>query len=83
MSLIAIMSYFVITLVQLQLEIRDKKEISAQVNQQYQSQQLENDELQQILDNGDASKYIERVARDVLGYVLPGERVYYDTSSGN
>ncbi|MEG1436992.1 MAG: septum formation initiator family protein [Oscillospiraceae bacterium] len=77
------MSYFVITLVQLQLEIRDKKEISAQVNQQYQSQQLENDELQQILDNGDASKYIERVARDVLGYVLPGERVYYDTSSGN
>ncbi|MEG0979428.1 MAG: septum formation initiator family protein [Oscillospiraceae bacterium] len=83
LSLIAIMSYFVITLVQLQLEIRDKKEISAQVNQQYQSQQLENDELQQILDNGDASKYIERVARDVLGYVLPGERVYYDTSSGN
>ena len=81
LSLIAIMGYFVITLVQLQLEIKDKKEMAAQVNQQYQSQKLENEELQQILDNGDESKYIERVARDVLGYVLPGERVYYDTSS--
>ncbi|NCC87782.1 MAG: hypothetical protein EOM05_07940 [Clostridia bacterium] len=83
LSLIAIMGYFVITLVHLQIEIKDKKEIATQVNQQYKSQELKKEEFEQILNDGDQSKYIERVARDVLGYVLPGERVYYDTSSGN
>lgn len=82
LSLIAIMGYFIITLVHLQLEIKNKKELANQVNQQYESQELKKEEFEQILNDGDQSKYIERVARDVLGYVLPGERVYYDTSSG-
>lgn len=81
LSLIAIMGYFIITLIHLQIEIKDKKEMANQLNQQYAMQELRKEELEHILDDEDQSKYIERIARDVLGYVLPGERVYYDTSN--
>ncbi|MFY9198239.1 MAG: septum formation initiator family protein [Acutalibacteraceae bacterium] len=81
LSLIAIMGYFIITLIHLQIEIKDKKEVANQLNQQYATQELRKEELEHILNDDDQSKYIERIARDVLGYVLPGERVYYDTSN--
>ena len=82
LALILIAGYFLITFINLRLDISDKNEDLKKVNQQYQSQLSKNEELRQISKNGDQSKYIERVARDVLGYVLPGERVYYNTSSG-
>lgn len=81
LSLIVIMGYFIITLIHLQIEIKDKKEVANQLNQQYATQELRKEELEHILNDDDQSKYIERIARDVLGYVLPGERVYYDTSN--
>ena len=38
------------------------------------------DELQRTLDSGDEAAYMERIARDKLGYVLPGEHIYVDMS---
>lgn len=32
------------------------------------------------LDSGDEAAYMERIARDKLGYVLPGEHIYVDMS---
>ena len=39
-----------------------------------------NTELQRTLDSGDEAAYMERIARDKLGYVLPGEHIYVDMS---
>lgn len=82
LALIAVMGYFVISLISLQIEIRDKSQEVQDAQAQYEEIQLENEELESFLANGDESTYIERIARDILGYVLPGERVYYDISSG-
>ena len=76
------MGYFVISLVSLQIEIKDKSQQVSDAKQVYEEKVLENEELESFLNEGDESAYIERIARDVLGYVLPGERVYYDVSSG-
>jgi len=64
------------------MDIRDKQREVTEAQQVQQEKQAENEELEQFLTDGDESSYIERIARDVLGYVLPGERVYYDISSG-
>lgn len=82
LALLAVLGYFVITLINLQIEIKDKKQVLNDVNTQCQTQELKNKEYKQIIKDGENSQYIERVARDVLGYVLPGERVYCNTSSG-
>ncbi len=82
LAVIAVMGYFVISLISLQIEIRDKSKEVEDAKAQYEEIQLENEELESFLADGDESAYIERIARDVLGYVLPGERVYYDISSG-
>lgn len=82
LAIIAVMGYFVISLISLQMDIRDKQREVMEAQQVQQEKQAENEELEKFLTDGDESSYIERIARDVLGYVLPGERVYYDISSG-
>ncbi|MDR0314755.1 MAG: septum formation initiator family protein [Oscillospiraceae bacterium] len=82
LALVAMIGYFVITLIQMQVKIKEKEEMAQLTNKEYEAQLLENEELMNILNEDDEAKYIERVARDVLGYVYPGERVYYDTASG-
>lgn len=79
----ALAGYFAITLIQLQIEISEKKETLAQVQAQYNEKIAENKELEKVIEGGDEDEYIERIARDSLGYVKPGEKVYYDISFGS
>lgn len=82
LALVALLGYFIITLIYLQTDISNKKQELELINKQYQTQEIKNQEYNEIIKNGENSQYIERVARDVLGYVLPGERVYCNTSTG-
>ena len=43
-------------------------------------QRAYNEEIEEILSREDDSEYIERVAREKLGYAYPDERVYIDIS---
>lgn len=82
LAVVAIIGYFVISLISLQIDIRDKSAQVDEAKKNYAEMELQNDELEGFLSDGDEGSYIERIARDVLGYVFPGERVYYDISSG-
>jgi len=44
--------------------------------------QNENAQLLKELDPSNESYYIEKIAREKLGYAYPGETVYYDVSAG-
>lgn len=79
----ALAGYFAITLIQLQIEISEKKETLAQVQAQYNEKIAENKELEKVIEGGNEDEYIERIARDSLGYVKSGEKVYYDISFGS
>ena len=83
LAIIAIIGYFVISLISLQMQKAEKEQQLAQAQTTLEQKKEKNDELKSLLDEEDDSAYIEKVARDVLGYVLPGERVYYDISSGD
>jgi cell division protein FtsB len=83
LATIAILGYFVISLVSLQFQISEKSKEVETAQQTLASAQAENDELKELAREEDEKTYMERIARDVLGYVLPGESVYYDVSTAN
>ncbi|MBR5262675.1 MAG: septum formation initiator family protein [Clostridia bacterium] len=54
-------------------EINDVETALAEVNR-------ENDTLRDKINSDNKDEYVEEIARDQLGFVKPGERVYYDVS---
>lgn len=73
--------YAAVTLVSLQLQINSKKKEINQLNDQLSEKSAMNDELREFVNHGASDEYIADVARNKLGYVSPGERVFVDTSS--
>lgn len=78
---ILLVGYFSVSIIQAQVEISRQEQAVAQLQQQIEEKKAENEDLQKALDSGDEAEYMERVARDSLGYMMPDEKVYYDTSS--
>ena len=70
--------YAVVTLVNQQLKIAEKKEELSQIQNESFLQEVKNDELNEIynLDGEENDAYIERVAREEFDYSKQGERVF-------
>ena len=79
---IGLICYLFFTWFGLQGKIKEQTQTIAIVSDKIKVQNFENTELQRILDSGNKSDYVEHVARSDLGYVMPGERIYYDISAG-
>ena len=62
----------------MQAQIRQAEKQQTALQQQVQLQQQENDALQKSIDQGGSQEEMERIARDELGLVSPGERVFVD-----
>ena len=71
LALVLLIGYFVITFIGLQLDIREQKAELNEKNAAYQQQLKENERLEEIVSNEDKSSYIEQVAREKLGFVMP------------
>lgn len=69
------------TIVSVQLKIMAKESEMAELQQQIEVQKLENRQIQDVLDSGDDAEYIARIAREKLGYITPGQKVFVDISS--
>ena len=48
------------------------------ISQQVAAQQAQNEEIQRTTQADDEASYMERVARDKLGYARPDERIFID-----
>ncbi|MGN0539522.1 MAG: septum formation initiator family protein [Candidatus Fimenecus sp.] len=82
LGLVLLMGYFVITFFSLRLSINERRSVLEQKNAAYQQQLAENERLKSVVESEDKSEYIEQVAREKLGYVMPGEKVFYDVTPG-
>lgn len=82
LALVLLAGYFVITIVGLQLSIKERQDVLEQKNAAYEEQLEQNDRLQAIVDNEDKSEYMEQIAREKLGFIMPGEKVFYDVTPG-
>lgn len=80
----AVCAYFVVSIVSVQIEIYKEKQKLAEIQNQINETQLENDELSRIVYGAGEAEYIERIAREKLGYAAADERVFEDVAgSGN
>ena len=75
-----IMVYAVVTLVGLNSKISAAQEQKAKLEQEASSIAAQNSELEySILHSGEAST-IQKIAREKLGFVMPGEIIFYGTN---
>lgn len=75
-----LMLYAVISLVMVHRQTRQLQDRAALLQQQVSDMTQSNAELQYQIDHSDDDDMIESVAREKLGLVKPGEKIFYDTS---
>ncbi len=69
--------YFTVSIVTTQIETYNQRKTLEELERKINETRLANDELERLMTDGE-SAYIERVARDKLGYASIDERVYVD-----
>lgn len=82
LGIVLLVGYFVISIISLQASIKERRAELEQKNAAYEQQLADNERLQSIVDDEDKSEYMEQVAREKLGFVMPGEKVFYDVTPG-
>lgn len=80
--IVAFLLYAAISTIMQQIQISQKSQQLAVVQQQLDDQNLKNDELKAALDVGvtESKEYIVRVARENLDYAAPGEQIFVNIS---
>lgn len=78
LGIVGLIGYLAVTLVISQVDIMVKQQQLDALNESVVRQEQANTELQRLIASGDETAYIERIARDKLGYAAPGERVFID-----
>ena len=76
----ALMVYAVISLVMVHRQTRQLQDRAATLQQQVSEMTQCIAELQYQIDHSEDDDMIESVAREKLGLVKPGEKIFYDTS---
>lgn len=73
-----VVCYFLILFFVMRSDLNSQEKYYAQLNTQLAEKKAENEELKKLVDSSDLDEYVEKIARDELGYVFPDERVYYN-----
>lgn len=78
--IIAIMLYASVTLVSLKVQVADARKQQSELQNQVSSVTQTNTELKYAIDHSTDPETIEDIARNKLGLVKPGEKIFYDVS---
>ena len=73
--------YLIMSFINAGVQIHRKEKELEEVSQQVAQQQEENARLQAIID-GDQGDYMEKIAREELGYGKLGEKFFYNVTPG-
>ena len=71
----------VISFIDINIKIHQREKVLEEVSQQVVEQQDENARIQAVID-GDKSDYMEKIAREELGYGKLGEKFFYNVTPG-
>ena len=76
----AFVVYAMVHLIDMQISTVSRRRQLVELEQRVEAQRIANRELERQLAQGMDEQYIERIARDRLGFIAPGETVYIDIS---
>ena len=79
--MIAFIVYAAVTIVNQQITIYDLRKAEQDEMAKIEAIRNDNDRLTEMINNATSVEYIEKLAREQLGLVKPGEKVYIDQSS--
>ncbi len=79
-AILCIITYAALALIGTQVQVSAKRRQLKALEADIQRQELLNAEAARLLSLGDDEKYIERIARDKLGFAYPDERIFIDRS---
>jgi len=79
--ILAIIVYAGITLVSLKVQVSDARETRDQLQGKVDGVLQTNTELQYAIDHSTDPETIEDIARNKLGLVKPGEKIFYDVNN--
>lgn len=79
LAVVAVCAFSIFSSIQLGVTISQKNHELDILNTQIAEQTLQNREISQLITSADDG-YMERMAREKLGYVYPQEQVYVDVS---
>lgn len=66
-----------------QYSIYKLNKVKAEIQKNVEASKMENERLKDLLKNAADEKHLERMAREQLGLIKPGETVYVDQSSSD
>jgi cell division protein FtsB len=78
--LIASLCYFTYTMYNQQINIDNRKSQSAQTQKNIHTEEIKNQQLLEQKEKINTKEFAERIAREKLGYVKDGEKIYIDTN---
>ena len=81
--IIVFLVYAVITVINQQFEISELKKDEQAALLRIETVKKDNDKLMEMINNATSVEYIEKMAREQLGLVKAGERVYIDQSTAD
>ena len=73
--------YVVVNLIILETQLISNNQTLTKKQQELQATNAHIEELQKMLDNGEEQAFIEKAARERLGYVYPDEQVFIDPTA--
>ena len=79
--IIAVLIYFIYTLVSQQQTLNSYKQEASTYSNQIEEANEKNEDLKNVKNNINSTEYIENMAREKLGMYLPNERVYIDITN--
>ena len=80
LSVIAAAVYLFVAFIGGQMQVTEKQRELDVLTAKVEEQSLKNAELERLMASGDEDAYVERVARERMGYARPDERVFVDIS---
>ena len=77
-AVVCAVAYLSISLITAQFDLMTKKQQLAILEAQQQKVELETQDIERMLEIEDEEAYIERIARQRLGYANPNEKIFKD-----
>lgn len=77
-AVLCAVAYLSISLITAQFDLMTKRQQLAILEEQKQRIELETEDIQRVLEIEDQEEYIERIARQRLGYANPNEKIFKD-----
>ena len=77
---LGIVFFFAFHLLSLHIELSEKKEVLAKLEEQKQELMISNAEKKEMIEKSDQNEFVERIAREYFDFAYPDEQIYIDIS---